>query len=160
MRKSRKFSSMLFAATLAFMIFGLCSCSQGPSKIVDGELYPEGKNWEMITSKPSEPVNITMWIPNSATSTMGVGIQTLADLFNQEQATNNPGKNITVTVEYQGKSSTLNEKLQASILSGNNPVISAIGVSSVPLFASKTIDLRRVFTYEELQAQNLIKIIC
>lgn len=154
MRKSRKFSSMLFAATAAFMIFGLCSCSQGPSKIVDGELYPEGKNWEMITSKPSEPVNITMWIPNSATSTMGVGIQTLADLFNQEQATNNPGKNITVTVEYQGKSSTLNEKLQASILSGNNPVISAIGVSSVPLFASKTIDLRRVFTYEELQAQN------
>ena len=153
MRKSRKFGAMLLAAMAAVMVFGSCS-APGPSEIVDGELYPEGKNWEMITSKPAEPVNITMWIPNSATSTMGVGIQTLADLFNQEQATNNPGKNITVTVEYQGKSSTLNEKLQASILSGNNPVISAIGVSSVPLFAPRTIDLRRVFTYEELQAQN------
>ena len=63
-------------------------------------------------------------------------------------------KIITVTVEYQDKSSTLNEKLQAAILSGNNPVISAVGVSSVPLYASKAVDLRTVFTYEALKAQN------
>lgn len=85
---------------------------------------------------------------------MGAGIQMLADEFNAQQEKEHPGKNITVTVEYQDKSSTLNEKLQAAILSGNNPVISAVGVSSVPLYASKAVDLRTVFTYEALKAQN------
>ena len=123
---------------------------------------PEGLNkdiytdedWEILTAKHEKPVNITMWIPNSETSSMGVGIQTLADAFNAEQEQKYPGKNITVTVEYQGKSSTLNEKLQAAILAGNNPVISAVGVSSVPLYEARALDLRTVFTYEELQAQN------
>lgn len=112
------------------------------------------KDWSILTAKHDKPVNITMWIPNSETSSMGVGIQALADAFNAEQAQKYPGKNITVTVEYQGKSSTLNEKLQAAILAGNNPVISAVGVSSVPLYEAKAIDLRTVFSYDELQAQN------
>ena len=54
---------------------------------------PEGLNkdiytdedWEILTAKHEKPVNITMWIPNSETSSMGVGIQTLADAFNAEQ---------------------------------------------------------------------------
>lgn len=116
-------------------------------------LYPD-RQWEIYSAKHDAPVNITMWVPNSATSTMGAGIQSLADAFNAEQEQKYPGKNIKVTVEYQDKSSTLNEKLQASILSGNNPVISAIGVSSVPLYESRAVDLRTVFTYEELQAQT------
>lgn len=123
---------------------------------------PEGLNkdiytdedWTILTAKHEKPVNITMWVPNSETSSMGVGIQTLADAFNAEQEQKYPGKNITVTVEYQGKSSTLNEKLQAAILAGNNPVISAVGVSSVPLYETRALDLRTVFIYDELQTQN------
>ena len=151
MMKFKKIIAILLVATA---LFACSACNGGPQKVVDGELYPEDTTWEMLTDKPTGPVNITMWIPNSATSTMGKGIQALADLFNAEQAASNPGKNITVTVEYQGTSGTLNEKLQAAILSGNNPVISAVGVSSVPLYASRALDLRRVFTYEELQEQN------
>ena len=112
------------------------------------------KSWDILTAAHEEPVEITIWIPNTATSTMGTGIQALADKFNEEQQAQFPGKNITVIVEYQNKSGTLNEKLQAAILSGNNPVISAVGVSSVPLYEARALDLRQVFTYEELQAQS------
>ena len=119
---------------------------------VNQDLYPD-QDWDILTAKYETPVGITMWIPNSATSSMGVGIQALADAFNAQQAEEHPGKNITVTVEFQDKSSTLNEKLQAAILAGNNPVISAVGVSSVPLYEARSLDLRNVFTYEELQGQ-------
>lgn len=112
------------------------------------------KNWDILQADHNKAVTITMWIPNSATSTMGVGIQTLADKFNAEQEAKYPGKNITVVVEYQNKSGTLNEKMQAAILAGNNPVISAVGVSSVPLYEARALDLRQVFTYEDLQAQS------
>ena len=136
---------------------GSTSESQATSE-VEGEkdengMYPD-QAWEQLTAQYEAPVAITLWVPNSATSTMGAGIQMLADEFNAQQEKEHPGKNITVTVEYQDKSRTLNEKLQAAILSGNNPVISAVGVSSVPLYASKAVDLRTVFTYEALKAQN------
>ncbi|MEG0379631.1 MAG: hypothetical protein RR614_14235, partial [Eubacterium sp.] len=121
---------------------------------VGADMYPTDKKWDIRTAKYEKAVGITMWIPNSATSSMGKGIQSLADTFNAEQKKNHPDKNITVTVEFQDKSSALNEKLQASILSGNNPVISAIGVSSVPLYEAKSLDLRTVFSYEELQTKN------
>lgn len=112
------------------------------------------KEWKILQAKHEKEVTITMWIPNSATSTMGVAIQALTDKFNAEQKVNYPGKNITVVIEYQNKSGTLNEKLQAAILANNNPVISAIGVSSVPLYEARALDLRQVFSYEELQAQS------
>jgi ABC-type glycerol-3-phosphate transport system substrate-binding protein len=117
------------------------------------EIYVD-KKWDILEAKHDKEVTITMWIPNSATSTMGVAIQALADKFNAEQTAEYPGKNIAVIVEYQNKSSTLNEKLQAAILAGNNPVVSAIGVSSVPLYEARALDLRRVFTYEQLQQQS------
>ena len=117
------------------------------------EIYVN-KDWKILQAKHEKEVTITMWIPNSATSTMGVAIQALADKFNAEQKVKYPGKNITVVIEYQNKSGTLNEKLQAAILANNNPVISAIGVSSVPLYEARALDLRQVFSYEELQAQS------
>ncbi|HBR01776.1 MAG TPA: hypothetical protein DEB10_01790 [Ruminococcaceae bacterium] len=126
----------------------------GSAQSVDKDLYPSDKRWEILEVKNAEPVNITMWIPNSATSTMGAAIGELADQYNREQADSHPGKNITVTVEYQDTSGALNTKLQAAILANNNPVISAVGVSSVPLYESRAIDLRTVYTYEELQGLN------
>lgn len=117
------------------------------------DIYTD-ENWDILQAAHDAPVSITMWIPNTATSTMGVGIQALADKFNAEQAEKYPGKNITVTVEYQNKSGALNQKLQAAILSGNNPVISAVGVSSVPLYQARALDLRKVFTYDDLQKQS------
>lgn len=150
MKKAKKLTAILLVCGLALV---LAACGE-PKIPVDTEMYPEDANWEILTAKHEGVVEITMWIPNSATSTMGTGIQALADAFNAEQAQKYPGKNIVVTVEYQGKSGTLNEKLQAAIISGNNPVISAVGVSSVPLYQAKALDLRNVFTYDELQAQN------
>lgn len=121
------------------------------SNVGDEELYPTDKTWEILRAKNTEQTNITMWIPNSATSTMGVAIGELAEKYNREQAEKYPGKNITVNVEYQGTSGSLNTKLQAAIIAGNNPVVSAVGVSSVPLYESRAVDLRNVFTYEEIQ---------
>ena len=117
------------------------------------EIYVD-KDWNILQAKHDKEVTITMWIPNSATSTMGVAIQALADKFNAEQKVKYPGKNITVVIEFQNKSGTLNEKLQAAILAGNNPVISAVGVSSVPLYEARALDLRNVFTYDELTQQS------
>ena len=165
----------LIALALALiLVLSLAACVQDPNPTpssngtVPGgeteplETIPTGfnpdiyvdKTWDILQAGHDKEVTITMWIPNSATSTMGVGIQALADKFNAEQKVKYPGKNITVIVEYQNKSGTLNEKLQAAILAGNNPVISAIGVSSVPLYEARALDLRQVFTYEELQAQS------
>ena len=126
---------------------------EDPYAGLNKEIYVD-KDWKILQAKHDKEVTITMWIPNTATSTMGVAIQALADKFNAEQKVKYPGKNITVVIEFQNKSGTLNEKLQAAILAGNNPVISAVGVSSVPLYEARALDLRQVFTYEELQQQS------
>ena len=124
-----------------------------PYEGLNKDIYVD-QEWTILNAKHDKEVTITMWIPNSATSTMGTAIQALADKFNAEQKEKYPGKNISVVIEFQDKSSTLNEKLQAAILAGNNPVISAIGVSSVPLYEARALDLRQVFTYDELQQQS------
>lgn len=143
--------------SLLSLILCLCmlvACGKEKEKEpIDETMFPE-KDWTMLEAKHEKPVAITMWIPNSATSSMGASIGELANLYNQYQALTYPKKNITVTVEYQGTSGTLNTKLQAAILAGNNPVISAIGVSSVPLYEAKAIDLRTVFTYDEIKGLN------
>lgn len=64
------------------------------------EIYVD-KDWNILQAKHDKEVTITMWIPNSATSTMGVAIQALADKFNAEQKVKYPGKNITVVIEFQ-----------------------------------------------------------
>ena len=129
------------------------SPAQAPREGLNKDIYVD-REWSILNAKHDREVTITMWIPNSATSTMGTAIQALADRFNAEQLEKYPGKNITVVVEFQNKSGTLNEKLQAAILAGNNPVISAIGVSSVPLYEARALDLRQVFTYAQLQQQS------
>lgn len=170
MKKLTKLTAVVLAI---MMLFAMTACNKEPDpkqnedeisvtsttseeqqESRDKALYPSDKTWDMLKASNSEAVNITMWIPNSATSTMGVAIGELAEQYNREQAEKYPGKNITVTVEYQGTSGALNTKLQAAILANNNPVISAVGVSSVPLYESRAIDLRNVYTYEELQSLN------
>lgn len=147
---------MLSLVALLFVFTAACDLGrhQGGDETVDGEFYPDDKEWNILEAKHDAQVDITMWIPNSATSTMGTSIQALADAFNAEQVQKHGNKNIKVTVEFQGTSGALNTKLQASILAGDNPVISAIGVSSVPLYGDRAVDLRNVFTYAELQAQQ------
>jgi sn-glycerol 3-phosphate transport system substrate-binding protein len=149
--KMKKLITLLL--TVAMVLSMVVSALAGPYAGLNEEIYVD-KAWDILEAKHDKEVSITMWIPNSATSTMGVGIQELADKFNAEQKEKYPGKNIAVIIEYQNKSSTLNEKLQAAILSGNNPVISAVGVSSVPLYEARALDLRRVFTYDQLQQQS------
>ena len=111
---------------------------EDPYAGLNKDIYVD-KEWTILNAKHEKEVTITMWIPNSATSTMGTAIQALADKFNAEQKEKYPGKNISVVIEFQDKSGTLNEKLQAAILAGNNPVISAIGVSSVPLYEARAL---------------------
>ena len=140
---------------LFLCVFLLLGCGgKTPKEPKDNVLYPEDVNWEMLEAKHEKPVEITMWIPNSATSSMGMAIGKLAETYNNYQATTYPGRNISVVVEYQGGSNALNTKLQAAILANNNPVISAVGVSSVPLYESKAVDLRKVFTYDEIKGLN------
>ena len=94
------------------------SPAQAPREGLNKDIYVD-REWSILNAKHDREVTITMWIPNSATSTMGTAIQALADRFNAEQLEKYPGKNITVVVEFQNKSGTLNEKLQAAILAGN-----------------------------------------
>ena len=74
---------------------GSTSESQATSE-VEGEkdengMYPD-QAWEQLTAQYEAPVAITLWVPNSATSTMGAGIQMLADEFNAQQEKEHPGK--------------------------------------------------------------------
>lgn len=148
----KKLVCVLMLMSVLFLVFVGCNHEE-PDVEVDNDLYPE-KEWTMLSAAHENPVSITMWIPNSATSSMGMAISELASLYNQEQALTYPGKNINVTVEFQGTSGALNTKLQAAILANNNPVISAVGVSSVPLYQERAIDLRSVFTYDEIKGLN------
>ena len=86
------------------------SPAQAPREGLNKDIYVD-REWSILNAKHDREVTITMWIPNSATSTMGTAIQALADRFNAEQLEKYPGKNITVVVEFQNKSGTLNEKL-------------------------------------------------
>lgn len=153
----KKFTSVIALLLLLTMLFALTACDLNrfdeDDKVVDAEIYPD-QEWSIMTAKHEKAVNITMWIPNSATSTMGEGITSLVNKFNAEQKEKYGDKNITVTLEFQGTNGALNTKLQAAILAGNNPVINALGVSSVPLYGDRAVDLRTVFTYDELQAQQ------
>lgn len=143
-----------FCIMILVSMFVLIGCGpteqEGP---VDNELFPE-KEWTMLSATHEEPIEITFWIPNSSTSSLGAAVTELTNLYNQEQALTYPGKNIKVIPEFQGTSGALNTKLQAAILSGNNPVISAIGVSSIPLYEAKAVDLRNVYTYDEIREFN------
>ena len=138
---------------LPLFLVALLGCEPVDEEIYDNIMYPD-KEWTMIDSTVSKPVEIKFWIPNSATSSMGEAVTSLANLYNQEQSLKFPGKNITVVPEFQGTSGALNTKLQAAILSNNNPVLSAVGVSSVPLYQERTIDLRTVLTYDEIKELN------
>ena len=79
-----------------------------PYEGLNKDIYVD-QEWTILNAKHDKEVTITMWIPNSATSTMGTAIQALADKFNAEQKEKYPGKNISVVIEFQDKSSTLNE---------------------------------------------------
>ena len=83
------------------------SPAQAPREGLNKDIYVD-REWSILNAKHDREVTITMWIPNSATSTMGTAIQALADRFNAEQLEKYPGKNITVVVEFQNKSGTLN----------------------------------------------------
>ena len=106
----KKFFSLLVLLVVSFMFVG---CGPKEKEVVDDVLYPEDRAWTMLEAKHESPIEITMWIPNSATSSMGAAIGELANLYNSYQAVTYPGKNISVVVEYQGTSGALNTKLQA-----------------------------------------------
>lgn len=67
---------------------GSTSESQATSEVEgkkdENGMYPD-QAWEQLTAQYEAPVAITLWVPNSATSTMGAGIQMLADEFNAQQ---------------------------------------------------------------------------
>ena len=149
---NKKIISLFVLLSVLVISFAGCTTVKEIEE-VDNVLYPE-KEWSMIDSTNTTAVEIKIWIPNSATSSMGEAITNLVNLYNQEQALTYPGKNITVVPEFQGTSGALNTKLQAAILANNNPVLSAIGVSSVPLYQERSIDLRTVLTYDEIKGLN------
>ena len=71
-----------------------------PYEGLNKDIYVD-QEWTILNAKHDKEVTITMWIPNSATSTMGTAIQALADKFNAEQKEKYPGKNISVVIEFQ-----------------------------------------------------------
>lgn len=154
----KKLTGVLALLLVLVTLFTFVACDpdrydDDDDTVYDTEIYVD-KEWTMLEAKHEKAVNITMWIPNSATSTMGTAITSLVDKFNAEQQAAYGENKITVTVEFQGTNGALNTKLQAAILAGNNPVINALGVSSVPLYGDRAVDLRTVFTYDELKAQQ------
>ena len=70
--------------TVAMVLSMVVSALAGPYAGLNEEIYVD-KAWDILEAKHDKEVSITMWIPNSATSTMGVGIQELADKSNAEQ---------------------------------------------------------------------------
>lgn len=133
--------------------FTLVSCIKPPQNLnPHGEIYVD-KEWDMFESGHlvNEPITINYWSANSAVDHQGLIQATLVDKFNAMQKELYPDSAITVVPAFQGGYNIQNQKLQAALMGNNNPEIAMVGVSSFSLYKEVTIDMREIFTYDEIR---------
>lgn len=110
----------------------------------DLELFPEGHLVE-------RPITIEFWSANSAVDIQGKAMANLVEEFNEYQQETYPDSPITVNPSFSGGYIAQNTKLQAAIPAGTNPEMAMVGVSSMALYHQNVVDMRRVFTMDQIK---------
>lgn len=110
----------------------------------DLEVYPEGHLVE-------RPITIEFWSANSAVDIQGKAMANLVEEFNQYQKDTYPESPITVNPSFTGGYIAQNTKLQAAIPAGTNPEMAGVGVSSMAIYYKNVVDMRKVFTLEQIK---------
>ncbi len=144
---------ILAIIVLVLGLYGLTSCinpDQGESE--NGEIYVD-KEWEMYEKGHTvdKPVTIDFWSANSLSDIQGQAMANLVEEFNQMQQEKYPNSAITVMPSFNGGYIVQNTKLQSAILANTNPEIAMVGVSSFSLYHQNVIDMREIFTYDEIR---------
>ncbi len=135
--------------------FGLASCgeTEGSSEGLDDNNIYVNKDWSIYqNSDVTEDVKITFSTLHAATAKQGIAVKSLVDKFNEAQQAKTSGGKITVEVEYgDGNTVNQNTKLWAAYPARSNPEVAYVGVSSVAMYEEMAVDLRNVFTYDQIR---------
>ena len=139
---------------MLFFLLGtaLVGCGGAPDVNGNGEIYVD-QEWEMYgdTHLVNQPVEIDFWSANSAVDIQGSAMADLVQLFNAYQLETYPDSPIKVKPAFQGGYNNQNSKLQAALIGNTNPEIAMVGVSSMALYVDNAIDMRQIFTYDEIE---------
>ncbi|MGI6359574.1 MAG: extracellular solute-binding protein [Acholeplasmatales bacterium] len=133
--------------------YGLTGCiNPEQTESENGEIYVD-KEWAMYEKGHTvdKPVTIDFWSANSLSDIQGQAMANLVEEFNQMQREQYPDSAITVTPSFNGGYIVQNTKLQSAIPANTNPEIAMVGVSSFSLYHQNVIDMREVFTYDEIR---------
>lgn len=148
----KKFSLICLSLILAFSII-LSGCTPGEDELEgNGEIYVD-KEWDIYSKEHelTKPVEIDFWSANSAVDIHGSTMADLVEKFNAYQKNTYPNSYIKVNVSFQGGYVVQNTKLQAALVGGTNPELAMVGVSSFALYVDNAIDMRQIFTYDEIR---------
>ncbi|XMB73060.1 extracellular solute-binding protein [Mycoplasmatota bacterium WC30] len=140
---------LMIGVVLAFTIV---SCGETTEVNGNGEIYVE-QEWDVNenTHLVDAPIEINFWSANSAVDIQGSSMADLVQMFNDYQLETYPDSAIKVRPSFQGGYNNQNSKLQASLIGNTNPEIAMVGVSSMALYVDNAVDMRNIFTYEEIE---------
>lgn len=135
---------------LGFTLSGCIDPNKGESE--NGEIYVN-KKWDLYDGGHivDRPVTIDFWSANSATDIQGQAMANLVEEFNRMQKELYPESAITVRPAFTGGYIVQNTRLQSAIPANTNPEIAMVGVSSFSLYHQNVIDMREIFTYDEIR---------
>lgn len=147
-----KIKRLLFVFLLALLSLSVIACNQDFTTNENGEIYVE-QEWDVYEKGHlvSAPIEIDFWSANSAVDIHGSCMADLVQMFNTYQMETYPNSPIRVKPAFQGGYNNQNSKLQAALIGNTNPEIAMVGVSSMALYVDNAIDMRNIFTYDEIE---------
>lgn len=148
-----KIKKILIVLLMAMIVSGFYGCNQTTTTDNgNGDIYVD-KEWDVYETGHlvDQPVEIDFWSANSAVDIQGSAMADLVMMFNQYQLETYPDSAIKVKPAFQGGYNNQNSKLQAALIGNTNPEIAMVGVSSMALYVDNVIDMRTVFSYEEIR---------
>jgi sn-glycerol 3-phosphate transport system substrate-binding protein len=148
----KKYFVLLCFSFIFFFALGLTGCADDEQLEGNGEIYVD-KDWDIYPREHvlTKPVEIDFWSANSAVDIHGTIQADLVDRFNAYQKETYPDSYIKVNISFQGGYVNQNTKLQAGLIGKTNPEMAMVGVSSFALYVDNVIDMRQIFTYDEIR---------
>src|SRR5690554_620532 len=143
---------LLMVLTILLTSLYLIACDDYEEDSENGEIYTD-QVWDVYEKghQITSPIEIDFWSANSAVDIHGVALANMIDEFNEYQKETYPDSWIKVNASFQGGYVNQNSKLQSSLISNTNPEIAMVGVSSFALYHENVIDMREVFTYDDIR---------
>lgn len=145
----KRYFLLLLVLVLGFF---LVSCDGEEEIEGNGEIFVD-KEWDIYPTEHTltQPVEIDFWSANSAVDIHGITQADLVERFNQYQRETYPDSYIKVKISFQGGYVNQNTKLQAALIGKTNPEIAMVGVSSFSIYWDNAIDMRQIYTYDEIR---------